>query len=97
MPDFMLLMHDDVTADENPAAWDAYFTRLNRDGAFRGGSSIGPGTTVRREGEAGHLTAHLTGFIRIEADDLEHARQFVVGNPVFEAGGTVEIRALPRD
>jgi hypothetical protein len=42
------------------------------------------------------ITGHLSGFIRIAADSLEHARTLVVGNPTFESGGTVEIRELPR-
>ncbi len=40
---------------------------------------------------------HISGFIRIEADDLEHATRLLAGIPVYEAGGTVEIRELPRD
>jgi hypothetical protein len=30
------------------------------------------------------------------ARDLAHARSLLPGNPVYEAGGTVEIRELPR-
>lgn len=36
-------------------------------------------------------------YIRVKAGSLTDARALVVGNPVFEAGGTVEIRELPRD
>jgi hypothetical protein len=32
----------------------------------------------------------------VNANDLEQAKSLLVGNPVFEAGGTVEIRELPR-
>jgi hypothetical protein len=38
----------------------------------------------------------LSGYIRISAGDLDEARGLLAGNPVFEAGGTVEIRELPR-
>jgi len=38
----------------------------------------------------------LTGFIRVAADSLEDAQGLSAGNPVSEAGGTVEIRELPR-
>jgi len=41
------------------------------------------------------LTAHLSGFIRIAASSLDDALKLLAGNPVFEAGGTVEIRELP--
>jgi hypothetical protein len=36
------------------------------------------------------------GFIKVQAESLDHARELLKGNPVFEAGGTVEIRELPR-
>lgn len=32
----------------------------------------------------------------VAADSLDAARALLAGNPVFEAGGTVEIRELPR-
>ena len=37
------------------------------------------------------------GFIRVRAADIEAARHFLAGNPVYEGGGTVEIRELPVD
>lgn len=52
---------------------------------------------VRKNGTVPHISAHLTGFIRVEADRLEQAKCSLIGNPVFEAGGMVEIRELPRD
>ena len=42
------------------------------------------------------LTAHLGGFIRVEAESLADAEALLAGNPVFENGGTVEIRELPK-
>lgn len=42
------------------------------------------------------MTAQVTGFIRVKADDLDQAKALLVGNPIFEGGGTVEIRELPR-
>jgi len=42
------------------------------------------------------ISAQLAGFIRIEATDLAEARTLLAGNPTYEAGGTVEIRELPR-
>jgi hypothetical protein len=96
LADFMFLMHDDTTAPVDEAAWDTYFSLLNRSGAFRGGSEIGAGLAVRRHGSAGPLASHITGFIRVEAADIEQARLLIEGNPVFEAGGTVEIRQLPQ-
>jgi hypothetical protein len=94
MPDYMFFMHDDVRDGEND--WEPYLTKLKANGSFEGGSAIGNGVCVRKSGEVPSLTAHLTGYIRVTADDLDHARSLLAGNPHFEAGGTVEIRALPR-
>jgi hypothetical protein len=58
-----------------------------------------PGRKRDRPGRVrakGASTSHLSGFIRVVADSLDHARTLVVGNPVFESGGTVEIRELPQ-
>ena len=93
MPDYLLFMHDDAT--EATQGWDDYFRRLREAGVFRGGSAIGGGMVARKSGTPAPLAAHLGGFIRIAARDLEHAQSFLAGNPVYEAGGTVEIRALP--
>ena len=51
---------------------------------------------IRKTDKAPSLTAHLAGYIRVNADDLNHAKSMLAGNPHFEAGGTVEIRELPR-
>jgi hypothetical protein len=94
MADFILLMHDDA-----PGAgldWEPYLSRLRETGVFQGGSAIGDGGCVRKEGQTPDTTAHITGFVRVAARDFDHARALLAGNPVFEAGGTVEIRALPK-
>lgn len=91
----MFLMHDDTTTPVDGSAWPRYFASLGA--RFQGGSSIGTGVTVRRDQDPPVLTAHLAGYIRVVAADLTEARALVEGNPVFEAGGTVEVRELPRD
>lgn len=96
MADFMLLMHGDTTSPEDESAWDAYFERLHSSGAFEGGSSMGEVRSYRRGG-ATAAAAQLTGFLRVRAPDWAAAEAFLDGNPVFAAGGTVEIRELPRD
>lgn len=96
MADFMLLMHGDATAPESAAAWEAYFDRLNASGAFTGGSAMGEVRSYRRAGTPA-VAAGLTGFVRVAAKDWAGAEAFLEGNPVYAAGGTVEIRALPRE
>ncbi|RAI59257.1 YciI family protein [Roseicella frigidaeris] len=98
MPDYLFLMHDDAPpgATGGDGDWAAYIGRLQAAGRFQGGSAIGTGLCVRRAGAVPPITARLSGFIRVTAEDLEAARRLLAGNPVFEAGGTVEIRELPR-
>lgn len=98
--EFILLMHNDVSAQDagrGADAWPAYLARLQASGRFEGGSSIGDGICVRRGGEPGEMTVTLGGYIKVRAESLDEVSEFLVGNPVFEAGGTIEIRELPRD
>jgi hypothetical protein len=94
MPDYILLMHDDAEADD--AAWAPYLDGLRRRGCFQGGSAIGDGLCLRKDGTPAPVSAHLAGYIRVTAHSLDDAGSLLVGNPQFEAGGTVEIRELPR-
>ncbi len=71
--------------------------KLRATGRFDGGSSIGDGECVAKAGQPPGITAHLAGYIRVRAETLEAAKQLLHGNPTFEAGGTVEIRELPRE
>ena len=94
MPDYILLMHDDAVDDET--AWEPYLRRLKEGGHFQGGSAIGDGVCLRKSGAPEAMTEHLAGFVRVTATGLHQAKSLLIGNPVFEAGGTVEIRELPR-
>ena len=94
MSEYILLMHDDAIGDE--ADWEPYLRRLKQGGVFEGGSAIGEGFCTRKHGDPGSVTAHLTGYIRVNAESIDEARLLLAGNPHFEAGGTVEIRELPR-
>ena len=96
MKDFILLMHGDTTGQESDAAWEDYFRHLHQSGRFEGGSAIAAGQSYR-QGGAPAPAVPLSGFIRIRAADLAEAATFLPGNPVYAAGGTVEIRELPRD
>lgn len=99
MLDFLLLMHrlPDAAADA-ALDWGPYLASLQDAGRLRGGSAIGRGTCVRKAGTgtAPQITGHIVGYIRVAATDLEDALGALPGNPTFEAGGTVEIRELPR-
>lgn len=95
MGDFILLMHGDGAAETSSADWDAYINGLSKAGVMKGGSAIGPGASMRKSGAAAPVTSDIVGYLRLAADDLPHVRTMVAGNPVYEAGGTVEIRELP--
>jgi hypothetical protein len=94
MAEYLLLMHDDALDDDG--AWEPYLRRLRESGCFQGESAIGAGIYARKSGAVPPVTDHLTGYIRLNADSLDHAKSMLAGNPHFEAGGTVEIRELPR-
>lgn len=99
MIDYLFLMHDDVSQrsiEPGDDAWGPYLAKLRTLGQFEGGSSMGGGVCLNKAGTQVELSRHLVGFIRVSAESLERARELVIGNPVFEAGGTVEIRELPR-
>lgn len=96
MADYILLMHGDG-GEERAADWEAYFDGLASAGRLRGGSAVGEGACYRKVGAPGPASKHLTGFVRIAADSLAEAETCLAGNPVYEAGGTVEIRLLPED
>ncbi len=99
MNDYIFLMHTDVQKPPNTetdAAWGKYIEVLNKSGCFRGGSALGGGQCFTRSGPPGEITAHIGGYIQVQAKSLDDARKFLDGNPVFEGGGTVEIRELSK-
>ena len=95
MADFILLMHADSAVRDSASDWGPYLDGLQRAGVLRGGSAIGGGACMRKSGQAADLSHHLAGYVKVDARDLDHVRELVRGNPVYEAGGTVEIRELP--
>jgi hypothetical protein len=95
MAEYILLMHDDASTEDDDS-WEPYLRKLKQAGVFQGGSAMGEGVCLRKRGAPAAVTAQLTGYIRVEASTLDDAKSLVAGNPHFEAGGTVEIRELPR-
>lgn len=102
MAEFIFLMHNDTRpgtsdgGDKHDEQWDDYLKKLQSSGCFRGGSVIGHGGCFRKDGTAPSITSHIGGFIRVESHSLQSAQELLHANPVYEAGGTVEIRELPR-
>ena len=96
MRDFILIMHNDAqsTMDVADATWTSYFENLKKQGAFVAGVEIGDGLCMVKMRPAPPPTAEWSRYIRIRASSMRDAAQLVEGNPVFEAGGTVEVRVL---
>jgi hypothetical protein len=95
MAEYLFLMHNDATADETNS-WENYIRTLKEAGVFEGGSAIGDGVCVRQRGATPPVTAHVVGYIRVNARSIAEAQSLLAGNPHLEAGGTVEVRELPR-
>jgi len=99
MNDYILFMHDDAprtAPTPNAAQWGAYLGKLRASGRFEGGSAIGDGECANKSGAPAEISKRIVGYLRVRAETLTEAREFLSGNPVYEAGGTVEIRELPR-
>ena len=100
MNEYMIFMCNDASdavAADDGVRWGVYLSHLRQSGCFDGGSSLGSGEVLRKGMPPQPAGTELTGFIRIRAETLEDAKRFVVGNPTFEAGGTVVVRELVRD
>ena len=97
MNGYIFFMHDDAPReDRHPDhKWNDYFAKLCGAGAFEGGSAIVDGICASKSSTPPAVTRQISGYIRVRAEDLNAARELVIGNPVYEAGGTVEIRELP--
>ena len=98
MRDFILIMHNDAEPknDVADATWASYFENLKKQGAFVAGVEIGEGLCMVKMKPAPPPMSDWGRYIRIQARSMRDAAQLVEGNPVFEAGGTVEVRALTR-
>ncbi len=94
MAGFIFLMHDDAR-EGGIHDWSAYLDGLRASGRFEGGSEIGGGACYRKSSPSGKIASHIGGYITVEARDLAEAATLLAGNPVYENGGTVEIRELP--
>jgi len=99
MNEYILFMHDDVLQSSianDEGRWGQYVEQLRDSGQFDGGSTIGQGKTFRKGCATQSAAGTVRGYIRVRAESIEAASLFLSGNPIFEAGGTVEIRELPR-
>lgn len=101
MGEYILLMYNDAPDQSkvnNPDNWEKYVSALHAGGQFTEVSAIGGGLRCKKHAEDQTIAdKKVVGSIRIRAESPQAAKYWLVGNPVYEAGGTVEIRALLRD
>ncbi|CAN5566659.1 hypothetical protein BH09VER1_BH09VER1_48380 [soil metagenome] len=90
MNKYILLNHSSVPSD----GWDAYFALLSAGGHFIGGSALDYGLSVSGGHFAEPISRTITGYIVIQAPDLETAKSLATQCPVHRAGGTVEVFTL---
>ena len=69
--------------------WDDYIEKLVSSGKFRGGSSLGNGVSVVKGKVDGGF--EVTGYMRFSAESIEEVKELIDGNPVYEAGGSIEL------
>ncbi len=93
MADFMMLMLGDrqVPDDSSSEDWASYIDKLIKTGSFRGGSALGNGIAVYDKSNEGSAACTATGFMRFEAEAIDDVVALLDGNPVYEAGGKIEI------
>jgi hypothetical protein len=94
MADFMVLMKakDGLGQDCN---WNDYIEKLIATGKFRGGSSLSNGVAISNKQQIGGPV--VTGFMRFEAESREEVQLMLQGNPLYEAGGDIEVLELVKD
>ncbi|MEP3278193.1 MAG: hypothetical protein ABJN26_15345 [Stappiaceae bacterium] len=96
--EFLFLMHNDYHVEpEDSENWGPYLASLTQKGVMRGGSAFGEAVCARKPPASPQQASTLVGYIKVAANDVEEAKQLLRGNPVFEAGGTIEIRELTID
>jgi hypothetical protein len=93
MPEFLMLMKRGAYSEEGE--WGDYIQKLRQRPEFRGGSSLGNGVSVSRQATSDQCI--VTGFLHFEADTIAVVRELLAGNPLFEAGGEIEILELIED
>ena len=90
MADFMMVMK----GSGNRQDWAPYIERMIATGKFRGGSGLGNGVVVSKRDDRSDQACVVTGFMRFEAETIGEVRELVQGNPVYDAGGEVEVLEL---
>jgi hypothetical protein len=84
--------------------WVAWFKELNAQGRMKDpghpleptGKVVTGKQKVVNDGPFAEAKDVVGGYIIVEANDLPHAAELSKGCPIFEVGGSVEIRPIQR-
>ena len=93
-------MHSDADDKDTAASanlWEAYIVALRQSGGFDGGSSLADGLLMKKDADAVAVSGGINGFLRVKAAGLAELSRLLTGNPIFEAGGTIEVHELLED
>jgi hypothetical protein len=74
--------------------WDEYFKMLHDDGHIIGGSALDHGISLKSDNFTDPISKTITGYIVIQADDIDVAKRIMLESPIIKAGGTVELFTL---
>jgi hypothetical protein len=99
MPEFLIIMRADLPVQTNAPSgddWHRYTKSLEAAGCLRGGSNLGDGQTMRRDG-GGPAALGASGFLKLAADTIEDVRALCHANPDYLAGATLDIFPLLTD
>ena len=90
MTEYIMINHGAGTA----ADWDQYFKMLRDQNHMIGGSALNQGISVKDAVFSNAITPTITGYLLIQAESLEKAKEIMALSPVHKTGGTVELFTL---
>ncbi len=90
MNKYLLINHGKGT-DE---MWDVFFKMLGEGNHLIGGSALDHGIAAQAGAFSEALSKTITGYIVIQAESMERAKEIALACPVHQTGGTVELFTL---
>ena len=92
MAEYIMLMRGVDASRTTDVQWRTYINKLIETGKFRGGSAFGNGRCLSQNST--EYKCINSGFMRFEANTIEEIEALVADNPVYQAGGEVELHEL---
>ena len=83
---------NDLTSKEE---WTAFFDRAREAGIYRGGYALGIHYKIGNF-EIDELTDAISGYMHLEADDLEQVMALLRTHPIVAKGGSISLCEIPK-